>query len=121
MRVKREKADQGSVEKKGGEDHLYERERRARAIELFIRILAKERTKKTRYQVIAHEMVCLFLLGGNGRILQLAPRFSAGMLVVTRVDSFLLFSVQESNDLLLRNYSIVSNTVIDNHVDRNHD
>lgn len=40
---------------------LYERSR-ARAIELFIRILAKQRTKKTRYQVIAHEMVCLFVV-----------------------------------------------------------
>jgi hypothetical protein len=83
-----------------GED-LYER-RRARAIELFIRMLAKERTKKTRYQVIAHEMVCFFGCGDHSRILQLAPHFSAGMLVVTRVDSVLRFFVQERN-LLLRN------------------
>jgi hypothetical protein len=44
------------------EEDLYEQGRRARAIELFIRMLAKERTKKTRYQVIAHKMVCFLVV-----------------------------------------------------------
>jgi hypothetical protein len=44
----------------------------------------------------------VFLVVETSRILQLAPHFSAGMLVVTRVDSVLRFFVQESN-LLLRN------------------
>lgn len=54
-------SSQAFKEKMGGTS-LYERRSRARAIELFIRILAKERTKKKRYQVIAHEMVCLFVV-----------------------------------------------------------
>jgi hypothetical protein len=52
-----------------------------------------------------------FCCGGICRILQLAPLFSAGMLVVTSVDSVLLFFVQERN-LLLRNVNLASLDVI---------
>jgi hypothetical protein len=52
-----------------------------------------------------------FGCGDHSRILQLAPHFSAGMLVVTRVDRVLLFSVQESN-LLLRNVNLASLDVV---------